>query len=188
SSYIPDLEGITLDNGRLILRQLLGRGAWGAVYLAETTNPPPGEEPKRFAAKCVITKNVSLDHYSNTTREVGLLGKCSGASEHILTLHDVLDEEHEDLVFLITDYCETDLLTALKSNQIGGEIAKIKSIYLQLLDAVEACHNLGVYHRDIKPENILLTNDGTKVVLADFGFATTDRWSEELGIGSVPFM
>ncbi|TDL13888.1 kinase-like protein, partial [Rickenella mellea] len=91
---------------------------------------------------------------------------------HILTLHDVLDEEHEDLVFLITDYCETDLLTALKSNQIGGEIEKIKSIYLQLLDAAEACHNLGVYHRDIKPENILLTNDGTKVVLADFGFAT----------------
>ncbi|TDL24513.1 kinase-like protein [Rickenella mellea] len=188
SSHIPDLEGITLDNGRLILRHILGRGAWGVVYLAETANPPPGEEPKRFAVKCVVTKNISDDHFTNLAREVVLLGKCSSASEHILTLHDVIGEEDGDLAFLVTDYCENDLLTALNSNQIGGQIDSIKSIFLQLLDAVEACHDLEVYHRDIKPENILLTNDGTKVVLADFGFATSDKWSKEFGIGTPEFM
>lgn len=32
-------------------------------------------------------------------------------------------------------------------------------------------HNLGVIHRDIKPENLLLTEDGARCVIVDFGVA-----------------
>ncbi|TDL24508.1 kinase-like protein [Rickenella mellea] len=189
SSFIPDLVGNTVDNGRLCLRSVLGRGAWGVVYLAETTGTSPGEKPDRYAVKCILTREeTSLNHQTTIAREVSLLRKCSKASSNVLKLHDVLDKEHTDLLFLVTDYCDGDLLDAILSGRFVGQNELVKSIFLQLLDAVEACHDLNVFHRDIKPENILLMEGGTKAVLADFGFATDERYSREFRVGSEPFM
>jgi len=37
--------------------------------------------------------------------------------------------------------------------------------------AIEFCHLNRVYHRDIKPQNILVTGDGDRIKIADFGLA-----------------
>ena len=44
----------------------------------------------------------------------------------------------------------------------------------QILFALEAMHNKGLYHRDIRPDNILLDDVG-RVVLIDFGFVCDDN-------------
>lgn len=44
------------------------------------------------------------------------------------------------------------------------------TIFLQLVDAVSACHAQGVVHRDLKPDNIFLC-DGLRVQVLDFGVA-----------------
>ena len=36
-----------------------------------------------------------------------------------------------------------------------------KGYFIQLLSAIEYCHNLGIAHRDLKPENILITDQNT---------------------------
>lgn len=61
-------------------------------------------------------------------------------------------------------------------------------MFLQIIDAVEFCHENGVFHRDLKPENILCNQDGTRVVLADFGLATRQSVSDDLGVGSGYYM
>ena len=38
--------------------------------------------------------------------------------------------------------------------------------------AINHCHTIGLVHRDIKPENIMVTDDGDRIVLLDFGLAT----------------
>jgi serine/threonine protein kinase len=53
-------------------------------------------------------------------------------------------------------------------------------IFVQILRAVEYCHENDVLHRDIKPANILLTKK-LQVKLADFGIS---KQMEEMGLAA----
>ena len=58
----------------------------------------------------------------------------------------------------------------------GIDLSRIEKYVADLLDGIEAAHNLGIVHRDIKPENILSDDRTGNLVIADFGIA---RFSEE---------
>lgn len=87
-------------------------------------------------------------------------------------------------------YCsDGDLFSQIteKSTYLGND-ALIKDVFLQIVEAVEYCHRLGIYHRDLKPENILCDQGGRRVVLADFGLATAEKTSGDFGCGSTFYM
>ena len=50
-----------------------------------------------------------------------------------------------------------------------------QEIAQQLCDALAYVHSQGIVHRDLKPENIMLTRNGMRVKLIDFGMADTDQ-------------
>ena len=56
------------------------------------------------------------------------------------------------------------------------------------LCALETLREVGIVHRDLKPENILCKDGGRKAVIADFGFATNKYKTNDLHMGSEPFM
>jgi serine/threonine protein kinase len=87
----------------------------------------------------------------------------------------------------VLDFCpEGDLFSNIteRGRYVGNDML-VRRAFLQILDAVEHCHRLGIYHRDLKPENILVSNAGNQVLLADFGSATMTPVSEGRGCGSM---
>lgn len=73
-------------------------------------------------------------------------------------------------ICLVYECCHTDLEKIIKDKAISMTMADIKQHMLQLLRAVEACHDRFILHRDLKPDNCLFLRDGT-LKLADFGLA-----------------
>ncbi|XP_040372972.1 CBL-interacting serine/threonine-protein kinase 21-like [Rosa chinensis] len=49
-----------------------------------------------------------------------------------------------------------------------------RKLFQQLIDAVDYCHNKGVYHRELKPENLLLTSNGD-LKISDFGLSALSK-------------
>ena len=75
------------------------------------------------------------------------------------------------VLYIVLKYADScDLLTLTQTN-IKLPEPDVRVIIKQLLDGLEHAHELGICHRDLKLENILLTDNCTRVIIADWGFA-----------------
>ncbi|KAJ3853571.1 serine/threonine protein kinase, negative regulator of sexual conjugation and meiosis [Lentinula lateritia] len=182
----PDFAGHLLDNGRFKLIEPLGSGAYGKVYKAIDLTSPC-ENPKYFAVKCLLRPRFGSRHEDFQLREF-TLHRLVSSHPNIVGFHKVLYDQ--TYVYVVLDLClGGDLFAAIterKALRQNNEL--IKSIFIQLLDAVHHCHENGVYHRDLKPENILCSKDGRRIYLADFGLSTQNKVSEDFGCGSSYYM
>lgn len=176
-----------LLEGRLQLTEILGTGAYGVVYLAVDI-----DTQVQYAVKCLSRFNAdgSLQESQQIAyqqREIRLHYRASKHDNVVQMLRIVNDP---DCTYVVLEYCpEGDLFSNItERGRYVGKDDLSKRVFLQILDAVEHCHNLGIYHRDLKPENILVTDNGDTVKLADFGLATSDIRSEDYGCGSTFYM
>ncbi|KAF5128439.1 Negative regulator of sexual conjugation and meiosis [Metarhizium anisopliae] len=173
--------------GKLQLTEVLGTGAYGVVYSAIDI-----KTGVRYAVKCLSKYNadgtpLERRQVAYQQREIRLHYLAS-AHPNIVSMLKIVDDP--DCIYVILEYCpEGDLfLNITELGQYVGKDQLSKKIFLQIVDAVEHCHKLGIFHRDLKPENILVTDNGNTVKLADFGLATADDRSEDYGCGSTFYM
>ncbi|KZT20406.1 kinase-like protein [Neolentinus lepideus HHB14362 ss-1] len=184
SSSIPDFTGKVIDNGRLKLLEVIGTGAYGVVYNAFETSST-GRSP-RYAVKCLL-KDLPPKQRKFQAREIALHTFVS-VHPNILTMHGTYEEDH--YIYLILDLCPGgDLFGAITERHVYyRNDLLLKKAFLQLLDAVQWCHDHNIFHRDLKPENILCSEDGSRLYLSDFGLATRDTISRDFGCGSSYYM
>ena len=168
--------------GRLELVSILGIGAFGVVYQAVDvlTSIP-------YAVKALPKAGLDARQRRIQRREIALHHQ---ASQHpnVVSLVRILDSP--DCTFVVLEFCpEGDLFSNItEQGRFVGDDSFAKRAFLQILDAVQFCHSMGIYHRDLKPENILVTDQGRTVKLADFGLATTECISGDYGCGSTFYM
>ncbi|EIJ88964.1 CAMK/CAMKL/KIN1 protein kinase [Nematocida parisii ERTm1] len=88
--------------------------------------------------------------------------------KHILKLKEFFYTK--ECFYLIFNYISGEqLLKKIVKNKKLSEITA-KKYFIQILDAIQYCHNHNIVHRDIKIENILINKDDN-AILIDFGLS-----------------
>jgi len=178
--------GAFLD-GRYQIVEILGVGAYGVVYGAVDVydNTPYAIKALSKVGPTGLPIDDAQQRFQ--AREISLHSKAR-RHPNIVRLLEVLD--CDDCMYVILEYCpEGDLFTAItEQHHYVGDDVIAKKLFLQLLEAVEYCHKIGIYHRDLKPENVLVCDNGQRVKLADFGLATTEKYTSDFGCGSTFYM
>ncbi|CAI8507466.1 unnamed protein product [Pichia kudriavzevii] len=108
---------------------------------------------------------------------------------NVLSIYKVYD--FQTSIFVVMDfYPDGDLFTTIVDKQrYKNDPFLIKSVFCQLVDALNYCHAKSVYHCDLKPENILVSDNGKKLILADFGLALQDKYIDSnISCGSSYYM
>jgi serine/threonine-protein kinase len=154
------------------LRELVGDGAMGVVYLAE-------HPVLRRRAAVKLLKRQYLESPALITRFVNE-ARAAAAIHHpnVIEVIDVgmLDG---DVPYIMMEYLEGEpLARRLARDRMG--VGKAVDITIQAARALSASHALEIVHRDLKPENMFLVPDpnspgGERVKVLDFGIAKLRR-------------
>lgn len=86
--------------------------------------------------------------------------------------------------YLVMEFINGSNLRQLLTKEGALPLGRALEITAQVLQALQAAHEMQIIHRDIKPENILLTPSG-QVKVADFGLAHAVNQATGTTTGSV---
>ncbi|MEM1347458.1 MAG: serine/threonine-protein kinase, partial [Myxococcota bacterium] len=161
------LTGHTLA-GRYVVRQKLGEGAMGQVYLGEHTliKKPVAIKvlhPELSANKEVMARFQREAQASATINHPNLCAATDFGSTS------------RGEFFLVMEFLEGRTLEQLISAHGRLDERRVLFIIDQLCKVLDIAHTHGIIHRDLKPENLMLiANEDTEdfVKVMDFGIAS----------------
>ncbi|MDZ7953133.1 serine/threonine-protein kinase [Nostoc sp. DedQUE09] len=193
---LDDYIGQFLNN-RYLIRDLIGKGGMGRVYLAEDT--AKGGMP--IAIKILSLSLANQQMSQRFAREIFIGAQLGRKSKHIVRIlsYGVTEDKTP---FYVMEYLQgKNLKQILKIQPLT--ISKFLEICNQICLGLQCAHQgislkgeiYPIVHRDIKPENIFIAEDSKKgeiVKILDFGIAKflTERSGMTLTdsfIGSLPY-
>ena len=178
--------GSQLQNGRYIIKKILGQGGMGSLALAIDT---------RLADKLVVIKELISEHADSTEdvrnfqREVQTLAHLGhplipGVTDHF---------QEGSRYFMVQEYVEGENLEArmerIKRPMEEQDALRYAAEVLDILDYLEQ-QTPPIVHRDIKPANIIIGAKDQRAHLVDFGIArayapsTNERRKQTTALGT----
>ena len=155
----------TLIAGRYKVREEIGEGGMGSVYLAEQTQPvkrkvalkliKPGMDSKTVLARFESERQaLALMDHPNIAKVLDAGTTDTGRPFFVMELVKGIP---------LNDYCD--------QHRLG--LADRLVLFRQICSAVQHAHQKGIIHRDLKPTNILVESHDDKPVpkVIDFGLA-----------------
>ncbi|WKZ57629.1 MAG: serine/threonine-protein kinase [Bdellovibrionota bacterium] len=167
---------------RFTVRELLGTGGMGNVYLAED-RLLAGE---RVALK-ILHKDLSLDdrHAQRFLREIRVTRQIT--HPNVVRTFDV--GEHDGQLFFSMELVQGTTLRKILDDGVLT-VEQTLPLISQILKALDAIHASQIIHRDLKPSNVLILADGVVKVM-DFGVARparSDLTGQHEVVGSALYM
>ena len=184
-ALIFNLDGLKKHKGKL-----LGGGAFGEVYAIDGF---PDLAVKEIE---IIDRDKKRTEFIK--RELDTISKLS--HPNIVKCHQVI--EGDSFFYIVMDRYDGDLQHFIAKYRKDNEPIpreSILSIVRQLVDALVYVHAPykvnengdvlpGIVHRDLKPANILMSKDGKRIALTDFGLCKNTTHSGETFAGTPPYM
>lgn len=149
--------------GRYELGPEIGRGNMAVVHRAFDTRL------QRQLALKILHPEYARD--VRRRREFLTEAHAAGRLSHpgIMTIHDV--GESGGRPFMAMELLEGRTLQKKLEEDGPLPVRGVLDIGIQLADALDYAHRQGVIHRDVKADNIVMTGQGNRVKLTDFGIA-----------------
>jgi serine/threonine-protein kinase len=142
------------------VKQRLGRGAMGEVYLAKDSKL--GRKvaikllrPELFENRAAVTR---FEHEARSLARIN--------HPNVVTIHTV--GHHRGMPYVAMEYVKGQALAAQLNE--GIDLAQALHIAIEVAKGLREAHGHGIVHRDLKPENVLAQPNG-RVVVLDFGLA-----------------
>ena len=194
-NYFPDLDdNITLKtiqqkyctscrmplilDGRYVPLKLLGRGGFGAAFLARDRRIPGMRQcvVKQFQPAGNLTSTQLQLAQQLFEREADVLAQIGNQNDQIpdlfayfeITVKSWQSEQEEQFFYLVQEYIDGQNLEEELAPRGTFTEEEALEVLREILKVLKFVHNEGIIHRDIKPSNIMRDRHG-KLYLLDFG-------------------
>ncbi|MBD2513627.1 serine/threonine protein kinase [Nostoc sp. FACHB-973] len=194
-NYFPDLDDITtlkttqqkyctscgmplLLDGRYVTMKLLGRGGFGAAFLARDRRIPGMRQcvVKQFQPAGNLTSTQLHQAQIMFEREAEVLAQIGNEHEQIpdlfaffpVIVNSLQSGQQDQFFYLVQEYIDGQNLEEELTQQGKFSEQQVLELLQEILKVLKFVHEKGIIHRDIKPSNIMRRRDG-KLFLLDFG-------------------
>ena len=158
-----DIASMEAPDGLSLVRTI-GSGSMATVYLARDENL------KRLVALKVLKPELASDPVSAERFEREARAAARLSHPNVTQVYSV-GRLPDGSPYICMEYVEgRDLDRLTRSEGPFEHIVALKWM-IQLARALACSHENGIIHRDIKPANVIVSEDGERAVLTDFGVA-----------------
>ena len=145
------------------LAETIGKGHFAVVKLARHVFT--GE---KVAVKVIDKTKLDEVSKAHLFQEV----RCMKLVQHpnVVRLYEVIDTQTK--LYLILELGDGgDMYDYIMKHSQGLDEGRARKYFVQIVQAIDYCHQLHVVHRDLKPENVVFFEKLGIVKLTDFGFS-----------------
>ena len=167
-----------LLDGRYVPIKLLGRGGFGAAFLARDRRIPGMRScvVKQFQPAGNLTTNQLQQAQILFEREAEVLSQIGNEHEQIpdlfaffpVVVQSLQAGQQDQFFYLVQEYIDGLNLEEELAQKGNFSEAEVLEVLTEILKVLQFVHDKGIIHRDIKPSNIMRRRDG-KLFLLDFG-------------------
>jgi len=148
---------------RYQIQGLAGQGGMARVYRAW--------DPKHNRIVAIKMMNPELRQDPDSIRRFRHSARALYNLRHTHITRVFSAGDLHGIPYLVLEYVDGASLDRWLASGRPLDVRFVVHIIDQVAFALDYAHSRGVVHRDIKPSNILVTRDGQRAVLSDFGLA-----------------
>ena len=149
-----------LDNYTIDYSRLIGKGAFGQIYLGTD------KKTQKSVAVKVEKKSTGFSYLLNEYKNYRKLK----GYKHIPIIYDCFQDNDNN--YMVMELLGTTLESIFRKYNKIFSLSTVLNIGIRILEIIEFIHSKNIIHRDLKPDCFLVgKKDESKIYIIDFGFA-----------------